>query len=131
MTVLNKVLGMAAIAVVAAVLVPMAQAADESDWPTIMTTSEPLQVGSLHLAPGTYLFQLSPGTVSRTAVMIYSVDKQEWDGIVQGLPAFRSKSPREPMFTVKERASGRSGVLKYWFYPGWNHGIQFFDRAGD
>ena len=109
--------------VVLVLSVSVLKAADESDWPTLLTFHQTIHIGRLALDPGTYLFQRSPGTTGHNAVMIYSVDKKRWDGMVLGNPVYRSKSSER--FGV---GSGEGAQFRYWFNPGWERGIQFPER---
>src|SRR5512139_1259901 len=75
------------IMVIVAVCVPNIKAGepDDSNWPTRVTFHSPVQVGDLVLAPGTYEFRLTSGTVARNVIAIFSDDNNRWIGMVMGI----------------------------------------------
>jgi hypothetical protein len=124
-------------ALIVATVVPIVKGTSEEDWPTTMTFKEPLQVGNLVLSPGTYEFQKVPNSVNRTVVMIYSVDKRQWDGMVFGVPIDRidissrlSADLEKSSFAFKKGGEGAPEALQYWFHPGWDRGIEFVSNQG-
>lgn len=121
---LNSISVAALLAVLFLAFVPAARAEDEN-WPTIITIDEPIQVGNLVLVPGTYLFRLTPGTVDREVVMIYSYDRKQWEGMVMGIKAYRLKASEKASFTFEDIGKGSPKALQYWFYPDWDYGIEF------
>jgi len=126
MDLLRRFAVFAAVAALIAIVSPAAKAVDDSDWPTLLTIDQPMKVGELVLDPGAYVFQLSPGTVSRSVVMIYSIDKRRWDGFVLGFPAYRSGA--QDGF-VSDTGPGKEETLRYWFRPGWSRGVEFSASA--
>jgi hypothetical protein len=100
------------------------KAADDWQWSTMLTFREPVQVERMLLSPGSYIFQVSQNTVSRSVVMIYSVDKKRWDGFVMGIPIYRSGAAENSKLEISSN-SGEKQVLESWFYQGWRCGIQF------
>ena len=106
---------------------PAARAVGLEDWPTTATFDEPIQIGDLVLPPGTYYFKLTPGTVARNIMMIYSMDRRRWEGMIMGIHANREDidAKGELMFGKKE--AGKPAFLEYWFNPDWNRGIQFIN----
>jgi hypothetical protein len=103
---------------------PALQAADKSDWPTMVTLDRPISIGNIVLDPGTYQFQLASNMVDRNILSIYSVDKRQWNGFVMGNTAYRSNDTVEFIFAAGAGKNG-SDSLSYWFFPGNNRGIQF------
>ncbi len=94
--------------------------ADDRDKETRLTTNQPLQVRDTLLAPGQYVFKLiAPGMVS-----IRSVDGTP-AGIVLGWPAYRVDAGGKELFTVSEVEGNQPAMLKDWFYPGDNSGLEF------
>ena len=106
------------------------RAADDSGWQTVLTLRQPLQINSLVLDPGTYLFQRSRSIVSREFVMIYSVDRKKWDGFVSGIPVYRTDASYSAPFIIRSDPGERQQLM-YWFNPGWNLGIQFRQQLSD
>jgi hypothetical protein len=115
MIILKKIAIASAFAVIFAALVPVAKA-DQGNWATKMTISQPMQIGNLVLAPGTYEFRLvniwAPGVVA-----IYSADTHHYDGIVMGISAQRSHASAMSTFIVKKGTKGAPEELLYWYYP--------------
>jgi hypothetical protein len=98
---------------------------DESNWPTQITFDEQLRVGNLSLDAGTYKLYLTSGPVTRNVIMIYSVDKGRWEGMVMGINDQRMDTSTGSGFTFVDRKDGSGKMLEYWFYPGWKRGIKF------
>jgi hypothetical protein len=117
----------ALIAVIVAVCVPYVKAveADDSNWPTKITFNEPVQVGELTLAPGTYEFRLTSGTVARNVIAIYSDDRNSWVGMVMGVNDRRVDTSKMTGFTLQDRGANAPKALEYWFYSGWSRGVKF------
>lgn len=106
-----------------------AQGLDESNWPTMLTMTESFKVGDLVFPSGAYFFQLTPGTVSRNVIMIYSVDRHRWEGMVLGINARREENRVGSGFTFAKRGDGEPVALEYWFFPNWSRGLKFGDGA--
>ena len=102
-----------------------ADATDDSNWPTTMTLDESFQIGSQVFAPGTYFFQLTPGTISRHFLMVYSIERGRWEGFFKGVYIYRTDAYRHSGFTFENRNAGEPRALESWFYPGWNRGLKF------
>jgi hypothetical protein len=94
--------------------------ADDRNKETRFTINQPLQVRDTLLAPGQYVFKLiAPGMVS-----ISSADGTP-EGIVLGWPAYRIDAAGKELFTVSEVQGNQPAMLKDWFYPGDNSGLEF------
>jgi len=94
--------------------------ADDRNKETRLTTDQPLQVRNTLLAPGQYVLKLiAPGIVS-----IRSTDGTP-EGIVMGWPAYRLDAGGKELFTVSEVQGNQPAMLKDWFYPGDNSGLEF------
>jgi hypothetical protein len=98
---------------------------DASNWPTRITFDEPLQIGNMSLDVGSYDFYLSSGPAARNVMMIYSVDKNRWLGMVMGINDNRVDTSIGSGFTFISSSDGSPKKLEYWFYPGWNRGVKF------
>jgi hypothetical protein len=94
--------------------------ADERDKDTRLTINQPLLVRDTLLAPGQYVFKLiAPGVVS-----IRGADGTS-GRIVLGWPAYRVDRGGKELFTVYEVQGNQPTMLKDWFYPGNNSGLEF------
>ena len=124
---IKKILIAVSFVVIVSASVPAVRAMglDESNWPTRITFAMPVQIGEMVLAPGSYEFQLTPGTVDRSVVMIYNVDSGRWLGIVMGINVNRVDTTKMSGFTFRDLGKGAPRAVEYWFYRGWNRGIQF------
>jgi hypothetical protein len=126
MSPLKKMLIAVSIVFIVSAYVPAARAADNDDnWPTRATFTQPIQIGSMRLDPGTYEFQLSPGTIERNVVMVYSVDRRHWEGMVMGIYDYRTDVNNRNGFTFARKGTSEPEELEYWFYPGWSRGLMF------
>jgi hypothetical protein len=122
---LRRLVIAASVLVIVSALVPMARAADSSDWPTQITFTEPVRVGPLYLTAGTYEFRLNPDSIDRSILMVYSFDKRCWEGIAMGVNAQRVDTSKMTGFTFERAKAEEPLKLEYWFYGNWNHGIHF------
>ncbi len=124
----KKILIAVSIMVVISVVVPriaLCKGLDEDNWPVQATFSSPVRIGSMVLAPGTYSFQLTEGTLSRNVVEIYSFDQKRWLGMVMGINDSRQDTSKMTGFTFENLDKDAPVALKYWYYPGWTRGIKF------
>ena len=122
----KKMVFFVAFALIACSFVSVVKADPDTQWSTMFTTPEQVQIGNIVLAPGSYMFQLVPNSTSRDVVMIYNLDKKRWEGFVKGIPAYRSDVSRNADFELST-GSGDYQVVRSWFYAGWNKGFQFVD----
>ena len=102
-----------------------AQSGDAWDWPVQVKFSEPTQVGSMVLAPGTYDFRLTSGTWARNVIAVYSVDRRQFLGMVMGINDSRQDTSKRTGFTFENIGDNSPRALQFWFYQGWNRGIKF------
>ncbi len=123
MKALNKFLIASAFAAMVAVLVPVARA-DEGNWATKVTINQPMQIGDVVLAPGSYVFRLVD-IWTPNVVEIYSTHMRHFDGMVMGIPAYRSHTSEKSTFILEEGVKGSPEALQYWYYPGHSSGIEF------
>jgi len=98
--------------------------AAESDKKTIVTVNQPIQVPGKVLPAGTYVFKMLDSN-ERTLVGIYDADEMHLITTVQGIPDVRTDTPDKAILQLEERPSGQPEVLKAWFYPGDNTGVEF------
>jgi len=124
---IKRILIAVSFVVIVSAFVPAVKALglEKSNWPTRVTFSTPVQVGKMVLAPGSYEFQLTPGTVDRSIVEIYSVDRGCWVGMVMGINDERIDTSKMSGFTFVNMGIGAPKALEYWYYPNRNRGIKF------
>ncbi len=118
-----------AVCLVAAIaaLVP-AMRADETHWPTIVSFTESVRIGDRVFPPGSYLIQRSPNIVTSRVAMIYSYDRQRWEGIIIGVPARREGDIRDSIITYEKQGQGQPEALRYWFFQDLKDGMEFPNR---
>ena len=128
MKTLSKLLVTATLALIVAAFIPAVKA-DEGNWATQVTINEPIQIGNIVLSPGSYVFRLTdiwaPGAVS-----IYSTNTGNYDGIVMGIPVYRTHATEKSTFIFEKGAKGAPEMLEYWYYPDNNYGLQFMTHPG-
>jgi hypothetical protein len=124
---ITRIAAFMAVILLAVSFLPAVKAADKSDWPTLITVQNPVQVGNVVLNPGTYEFQLLPNSPDRNILRIYSLDRRQWDGFVFGFTAYRTRESGEFIFASKAGSNGED-ALRYWFLPGYDRGIEFHSR---
>jgi hypothetical protein len=118
MDTLKKILITSTFAVMVAAFAPVAQAG-EGNWATKVIINAPMEIGDLILAPGTYVFRLAD-IWAPDAVQIYSADAHHYDGMVIGIPAYRSETSEKPTFILKQGVKGAPEKLQYWYYSDHN-----------
>jgi hypothetical protein len=125
MNFLKKIVIAASLLIITSALAQSIKAADESDWPTSITFTEPVRVGDMVLSPGQYEFRLVHGITDRAILMIYSRDRSRWEGIVMGLHAHRMNTSDHNEFTFERTGTNGQLELKSWFFRDWRNGIYF------
>jgi hypothetical protein len=125
MNLLKKIAMVASMALVIGVLASTVKAEENDQWLTAVHFAEPVQIGNLSLAPGNYVFQRSSDNGDRCIVMIYNTDRNEWQGMVVGIPAYRREDSHKLAFTFGEQKGTNKEVLEYWFYGNHLSGIEF------
>ena len=106
--------------------------ADELNRKTVITFSEPVEVGGSGaqvLPAGTYVFKImdSPGNLH--IVQISNRDETHVYTTVLAIANYRMKATDKTVMTFRERPAGQPEALKAWFYPGREWGEQFvYDR---
>jgi hypothetical protein len=108
--------------------------ADEWNKETKIEFSTPVQVPGKVLEAGKYVFKLADSDSDRYIVQIFSEDSsgnQKLVTTVLAIPAYRTKTPDEPIVKFEERPSGSPEAIHTWFYPGDNTGWQFVYPKGE
>ncbi|MBN2339304.1 MAG: hypothetical protein JXP48_12265 [Acidobacteria bacterium] len=114
----------------AAVPAAFAQGAGEANWPMTVTMQESFRIGDLVFPAGGYYIRLTPGTVSRNVVMVYSMDRERWEGMVQGIYTSREDKDVSSGLIFSKRMMGEPLALETWFYPNWKRGLSFANHPG-
>ena len=109
---------------VSAFFVPSMRA-DDSNKETRITLNQPLQVQSMLLAPGQYVFKLTEPDAAHGVVSIYSADGARLEGIIMGWSAYRTDAGDKRLFTISQPEGNQPAKLQTWFYPGDNFGVEF------
>jgi hypothetical protein len=108
--------------------------ADEWNKETKIEFSGPVQVPGKVLEAGQDVFKLLDSDSDRNVVEIFSEDasgNQRLVTTVLAIPAYRTKTPDEPIVQFEERPAGSPEAVHTWFYPGDNTGWQFVYRKGE
>jgi|SRR5579871_1964162 len=99
--------------------------ADPWNEKTFFSTNEPLQIGSVVLAPGRYVLKLAQPLHSRDVVEILNGDETHLISTVATKPAGQAVATDHSRLTFYETPNGQPRALKDWFYPGELNGHQF------
>lgn len=120
----EKILALAAVGVLAAVLTPRARA-DAWNQKTMITFSGPVEVPGEVLDPGTYVFKLMDSASDRNVVGVFNKNQTHCYGMFLAIPDYRLEPASRPIITFEERAAGSPEAVKAWFYPGDYYGHEF------
>jgi hypothetical protein len=99
--------------------------ADGYNKETQLTIDQPLQIERTLLAPGKYVLKLAEPDRDHSIVSIYTADGARLAAIVTGQIAYRSHADDKKVFSVSQPQGSHPSVLKSWFYPGDNFGVEF------
>jgi hypothetical protein len=99
--------------------------ADDWNKETRVTINQLLQVQDTVLAPGQYLFKLLEPDTDENVVGIFNADGGRLEGIVVGMSAYRSNASDKQRLTVSQPVGDQPAILKSWFFPGDDVGIEF------
>jgi len=75
------------------------------------------------LAPGRYILRLANPDYDRRTVHIFNADGT-LETTVVGMPAYRLDL-NAPQLTIADPQAGQPAMLKFWYYPGDNSGLEF------
>lgn len=122
-------------ALVGAVLVPVAKA-DDWNRKTVITFSDPVEIPGVHLAgwgvlpAGTYVFKILDSQSDRHIVQIFNKDETTIYATILAIPNHRLTATDKTVIAFSERPVGEPVALRAWFYPGKNWGEEFvYPRA--
>ena len=112
------------IALAGATLVPTMQA-DEWNKKTVITINEPIQMPTVVLQPGTYVFKLMNSLSDRHIVQIFNADESHLFTTILAIPNYRLTPTDKSSFQFWETPAGQPKAMRAWFYPGDNFGQEF------
>jgi hypothetical protein len=90
--------------------------ADEWDFTTKLTFSQPVEIPGQVLPAGTYLFRLVDSS-DRHIVQVFNSDRKVL-ATLMAVPTERQQPTGESVVTFAEQGAGRPEALLKWFYPG-------------
>jgi hypothetical protein len=117
-----------AISILALVLICSAWSsarADEWNKKTVVTLSDSMQVPTMVLPAGTYVFKLAESPSNRNIVQVWSADESKLLTTFIAVPNYRLQPAGKTIINFSERPSGEPEAIKEWFYPGDNFGQEF------
>jgi hypothetical protein len=118
------VLSMMGAVVVGVLAFPAAPAhADDVNKLTCLTFSGPIELPSVALPAGSYLFKHPDGAVDRHIVQAFSSDGKQVLGTFLTIPEERLEATDKTVVTFKETPVGVPEAVKAWFYP--------YEKSGD
>jgi hypothetical protein len=92
---------------------------------TYLTFSSAVELPSVTLQPGTYLFRLADSPSNRHIVQVFSQDEKQIHATILAVPAERLEVTGETVVTFRETAEGGTPAVQYWYYPGDRIGHEF------
>jgi len=98
--------------------------ADEADKTTRFTTHQPLQIQGTLLAPGRYMLKMASPNYDSHTVQIYNADGTQLATIL-ATSAYRTDPSEKTQLTISDPQGGQPAMLRSWFYPGDNVGLEF------
>lgn len=104
--------------------------ADDFDQKTILTFSQPFEIGKYRLPAGTYTFQLADSLSDRHIVRISNHDGTEHIGFVMAIANYRLEPTEKTVITFNEVPAGSPEAVRAWFYPGRSAGHEFVYPKG-
>ncbi len=116
----------AALCVFAGVLA-LSPAANADQWThqTRVTFSQPVEIPTMVLPPGTYVFKLLDSQVDRNIVQIFNEDQNRLYATILAVNDYRLKPKGNTVIMFEEREAGAPQAIRAWFYPGENYGAEF------
>jgi hypothetical protein len=92
---------------------------------TYLTFSSTVELPSVTLQPGTYLFKLADSQSNRHIVQVLSQDEKQIHATILAVPAERLEVTGENVVTFRETAENTTPAVQYWYYPGDKIGHEF------
>jgi hypothetical protein len=98
-------------------LMPTIQA-DTWNKKTVFTATEPVQLPTIVLQPGTYVLKLMDSSSDRHIVQVFDSTDQHLITTVLAIPNYRLRRTGKTEFQFWEVPAGQPKALRAWFYPG-------------
>ncbi|MGC1482194.1 MAG: LPXTG cell wall anchor domain-containing protein [Candidatus Acidiferrum sp.] len=117
-------LGVFAVALLSAVVLPNAQA-DTWNKKTVVTFNQPVEIPGRILPAGTYTFKLLDSPSDRHIVEIFNADGSQIITTVLAINDYRLLPTGDTVMKFNERPGDSPEALRAWFYPGDNFGQEF------
>ncbi len=99
--------------------------ADQWNHETRVTFSQPVEIPSMVLPPGTYVFKLLDSQVDRSVVQIFNEDQNKVYATILAVPDYRLQPAGKTVIMFEEREAGAPQAIRAWFYPGEHYGAEF------
>jgi hypothetical protein len=115
------------LALLGAILAVPPVKADEFEKKTVVHVTEPVQLPTMVLEPGQYVFRLMDNP-DRHIVLIYDAEGTHLVTKVMAVPNLRLRPTSKTVFQFWETPAGQPKALRAWFYPGDNFGQEFVYR---
>jgi hypothetical protein len=115
---------LASLALLGVGLAPTANA-DEWNKKTVVTVGEAIQLPTVVLQPGQYVFKLLDSPSNRHIVQIFNADESHLQTTILAIPNYRLQPTGKTQLQFWETPPGQPKALRAWFYPGDNFGQEF------
>ncbi len=99
--------------------------ADQWNHETRVTFSQPVEIPSMVLPPGTYVFKLLDSQSDRNIVQIFNEDRNHVFATILAIPDYRLQPTGKTVIMFEEREANAPQAIRAWFYPGENYGAEF------
>jgi LPXTG-motif cell wall-anchored protein len=99
--------------------------ADQWDKKTILTVNEAIQLPTVVLEPGKYVFKLLDSLSDRHIVQVFNSDETHLITTVLAIPNYKLAPSGKSDFRFWETPAGQPRAMRAWFYPGDNFGQEF------
>jgi hypothetical protein len=99
--------------------------ADEWNKKTIIKIDEAVQLPTIVLQPGTYVFKLVDSPSDRHIVQVFDEGEKRLFTTVLAIPNYRLEPKGKTVFTFWEVPAGEIPAVRAWFYPGDLFGQEF------
>ena len=99
--------------------------ADQWNHETRVTFSQPVEIPSMVLPPGTYVFKLLDSQTDRNIVQVFNEDNNHLFATILAVLNYRLRPTGKTVIMFEEREAGAPQAIRAWFYPGENYGAEF------
>ena len=99
--------------------------ADQWDKKTMLTVNEAIQLPTVVLEPGKYVFKLLDSLSDRHIVQVFNSDETHLITTVLAIPNYKLTPSGKSDFRFWETPAGQPRAMRAWFYPGDNFGQEF------